>query len=90
MSGCDKLTKYECSRIIGLRIAQLSMSAPILVDIPLHKQSDFLFVAATELKHRALDVVVRRTLPHNEYYDVSAATLDVPDDVDAIIGMRRL
>ena len=27
------LTKYECSRIIGVRVLQLQMNAPILIDI---------------------------------------------------------
>ena len=28
------LTKYECSRIIGVRASQLSENAQILVDVP--------------------------------------------------------
>ena len=86
MSG-GSLTKYECSRIIGIRVAQLGMSAPILADIPSTKQANFMYVAAIELRTGLLDVVIRRPLPMNGYYDIHIRDLILPDDLDTLISM---
>ncbi len=84
-----RLTKYECSRILGIRAAQISMSAPVLLDVPLQYQSNFLLVAALELKARVLDIIVRRPLPLNRYYEVNINELALPDDLDTLIRMYQ-
>ena len=81
------LTKYECARIIGIRAAQIAMSAPILIDVPVAKQSNFMYIAALELKNGLLDIFVRRPLPMNKFYEVSVSDMIVPDDVDTLIEM---
>ena len=81
------LTKYECARIIGIRMAQLGMSAPILADIPTHKQSNSMYVAAVELRSGLLDIVIRRPLPMDEYYEVNVRDMELPDDLDTLISM---
>ncbi len=82
-----RLTKYELSRIIGIRVSQLSMSAPMFVRVPTSKQHNFMYVAALELKIKALDLVIRRPLPMNKYYEVNIRDLDLPDDIDTLIAM---
>lgn len=84
-----QLTKYECSRILGIRAAQISMSAPVLLDVPLQYQSNFLLVAALELKARVLDIIIRRPMPMNRYYDVNIKDLALPDDLDTLIRMYK-
>ena len=79
------MTKYECSRVIGIRMGQLSMSAPVLVDVPREKQSDLLFIAMSELKHRKLDIVIRRPLPMDEYYEVNIKELEVPNFIKEMV-----
>lgn len=83
----DYLTKYECSRIIGIRASQISMSAPVLIDVPTSKQSNFLYIAALELKRGLLDMKVRRPLPQNEYYEIKVKDMLLPTDVDTLIQM---
>jgi DNA-directed RNA polymerase subunit K/omega len=87
MPNKSRLTKYELSRILGIRVSQLSMSAPMLVDVHVSKQHNFMYVAALELKSRVLDIVIRRPLPMNKYYDININELDLPDDIDMIVSM---
>lgn len=84
-----RLTKYECSRILGIRAAQISMSAPVLLDIPHKYQSNFLLIAAMELKAQVLDIIVRRPLPMNRYYEVNVKNMALPDDLDTLIRMYQ-
>ena len=86
MSDKDFLTKYECSRIIGLRASQISMGAPIFVEIP-NNYKNALYIAAMELKKGMLDMVICRPLPNNCFYKINIKDLEVPDDVDTFIEM---
>ena len=81
----DMLTKYEVSRIIGLRAAQLSMGAQPLVRILAPKECDYIYVAALELKERKLPVLIRRSLTGGFHIDVHAADEDLPDDLDVLL-----
>jgi len=84
------LTKYECSRIIGVRTAQLQMSAPVLLDlttIPAHLHTNEMYIAACELKAGLLDLIIRRPLPMNKYNEVHINDLSLPDDLDAMIAL---
>ena len=83
----EKMTKYECSSIIGIRAAQLSMSAPMLVDVPQKHRGNFLYIAALELKRRSLDIVIRRPLPLGKFYEINVAELDLPDDMNTLVDM---
>ena len=47
------MTKYECARIICVRAAQLSMTVPILVNVPPHLSSNFMYIVTKELKKGA-------------------------------------
>tara|TARA_B100001741_G_scaffold75654_1_gene61218 strand:- start:10909 stop:11178 length:270 start_codon:yes stop_codon:yes gene_type:complete len=75
------LTKYECSRIIGVRASQLSENAQILVDVPENLKSNFLYIATKELIERKLDIYVKRPLPLNKYYTVHLKDMYLPDDI---------
>ena len=81
------LTKYECSRIIGIRASQIGMSAPILIDVPKTKQDNFHYIAAMELRAGVLDVVIRRPLPMSKYYEVHLRDLKLPDDLDSLLSI---
>lgn len=84
-----RLTKYECARIVGIRAAQLGMSAPMLIDVPADMQHNFLYVAASELKAGVLDVIIHRPLPLNKSYEVNVTDLELPDDIDTVIAMYK-
>jgi len=54
-----KYTKYEKARIIGARALQISMGAPILVDIP-KDIIDPVKIALIELENDAIPMTVKR------------------------------
>mmetsp|Transcript_25045 Transcript_25045/g.57876 ORF Transcript_25045/g.57876 Transcript_25045/m.57876 type:complete len:153 (-) Transcript_25045:355-813(-) len=61
------LTKYERARILGTRALQISMNAPVMVD--LDGMTDALSIAAKELRERVIPIVIRRYLPDGSYED---------------------
>lgn len=67
------LTKYERARILGLRALQISMNAPIMVD--LSGETDPLDIARKELREKKIPMLIRRYLPDNSYEDWSVEEL---------------
>jgi len=65
-----KLTKYERARIIGARALQISMGAPVLIDLSLIPERDPVKIAMKELELGALPITVRRKLPSGHYQDI--------------------
>ncbi|EFX00381.1 DNA-directed RNA polymerase and 3 subunit rpb6 [Grosmannia clavigera kw1407] len=61
------LTKYEKARILGTRALQISMNAPVLVD--LEGETDPLQIAIKELREKKVPLIVRRYLPDGFYED---------------------
>lgn len=68
------LTKFEKARIIGARALQISMGAPVLVDMGSAPIGLFA-LAEYELKAGILPMTVRRTLPTGDWYDIPLSTL---------------
>jgi len=60
--GPDKLTRFERARIVGARALQISMGAPILVDLPSKNMSP-INVATLELEGGILPISIRRKMP---------------------------
>ncbi|KAI4203658.1 MAG: hypothetical protein LQ350_001659 [Teloschistes chrysophthalmus] len=61
------MTKYERARVLGTRALQISMNAPVLVD--LEGETDPLQIAIKELKEKKIPLVIRRYLPDGWYED---------------------
>lgn len=61
------MTKYERARILGTRALQISMNAPVMVDI--EGLTDPLRIAEKELEHKKIPLIVRRYLPDRTYED---------------------
>ena len=55
------MTKYERARVLGTRALQISMCAPIMVE--LENETDPLQIAMKELKARKIPLIIRRYLP---------------------------
>ena len=72
--GPPKLTRFERARIIGARALQVSLSAPILVELP-SAVSDPIDIALKELVEDALPMTPRRVLPDNIYQDIALSDL---------------
>ncbi len=68
------LTKYEKSRIIGARALQISLGAPILVQIP-PEAADPISMAEFELKANVLPITIRRKLPGGRFENIPLAKL---------------
>lgn len=61
------MTKYERARVLGTRALQISMNAPVLVD--LEGETDPLQIAIKELNQKKIPLIVRRYLPDGWYED---------------------
>jgi DNA-directed RNA polymerase subunit K/omega len=67
--GPPKLTRFEKTRVVGARALQISMGAPILVDISAGFLSP-IDIALKELEAGVLPITIRRTLPDGTYQDI--------------------
>ena len=72
--GPPKLTRFERARIAGARALQVSLGAPILVELP-PKMSDPIDIALVEIKAGVLPMTIRRTLPDGSHQDITLAEL---------------
>lgn len=72
--GPPKLTRFERARIAGARALQVSLGAPILVELP-PRMSDPIDIALAELKAGVLPMTIRRTLPDGSYQDIALVDL---------------
>lgn len=61
------LTKYERARVLGTRALQISMNAPVMVDIG--GETDPLQIARKELLEKKIPMIIRRYLPDGSYED---------------------
>ncbi|KAJ1901082.1 DNA-directed RNA polymerases I, II, and III subunit RPABC2 [Kickxella alabastrina] len=61
------MTKYERARILGARALQISMNAPVMVE--LDGESDPYEIALKELRAKKIPFVIRRYLPDQSYED---------------------
>jgi len=64
----NKLTKYERTKILGIRAEQLASGMPPLVNIG--NEIDIIKIAEMELKERKIPFIIKRPLPNkgNEYW----------------------
>lgn len=60
--GPLKLTRFERARIVGARAMQISMGAPVLLDVDI-KETSTISIALMELKEKVLPISIRRSLP---------------------------
>ncbi|KAF7728617.1 DNA-directed RNA polymerases I, II, and III subunit RPABC2 [Apophysomyces ossiformis] len=65
------MTKYERAKVLGTRALQISLNAPVQVE--LDGESDPLVIAMKELREKKVPLIVRRFLPDGTYenWDVS-------------------
>jgi DNA-directed RNA polymerases I, II, and III subunit RPABC2 len=70
------MTKYEKARILGTRALQISMNAPIMVD--LLGESDPLQIALKELREKKIPLMIRRFMPDGCWEDWKVEELIPP------------
>jgi DNA-directed RNA polymerase I, II, and III subunit RPABC2 len=71
------MTKYERARVLGTRALQISMNAPVMVELA--GETDPLDIATKELRERKVPFIIRRYLPDGSFEDWSVAEL-IPTD----------
>jgi DNA-directed RNA polymerase I, II, and III subunit RPABC2 len=67
--GPPKITRFEKARIVGARALQISMGAPILLEVN-ETISNPIDIALEELEGGILPITIRRTLPDGTYQDI--------------------
>lgn len=75
--GPPKITRFEKARIVGARALQISMSAPILVEVG-DSMSSPIDIALKELDSGILPITIRRTLPDGTFQDIPLKWLIKP------------
>ena len=70
VTGPPTLTTFEKARIMGARALQLSLGAPVFIEIPKNATTS-LEIAMEELKQRVIPIVIKRTLPNGAYQNLS-------------------
>ena len=69
VTGPPTLTRFEKARIMGARALQLSLGAPMFIEIP-ENATTSLEIAMEELKQRVIPIVIKRTLPNGDYQNI--------------------
>lgn len=67
--GPPKITRFEKARIVGARSLQISMGAPILIEIN-ETDTNPIDIAVKELNAKILPITIRRTLPDGTFQDI--------------------
>ena len=67
--GPPMLTRFEKARIMGARALQLSLGAPVFIEIPKNATTS-LEIAMEELKQKVIPIVIKRTLPNGDYQNL--------------------
>ncbi|KAF6160076.1 hypothetical protein GIB67_025739 [Kingdonia uniflora] len=78
------MTKYERARILGTRALQISMNAPVMVE--LEGETDPLEIAMKELRERKIPFTIRRFLPDGSHEDWGVDELIVEDSWKRQVG----
>jgi DNA-directed RNA polymerase I, II, and III subunit RPABC2 len=72
--GPRKLTRFERARIIGARALQVSLGAPVLVELD-PSVSDPIEISLAELEEKTLPMTLRRALPDKFHQDIPLDSL---------------
>lgn len=67
--GPPHLTRFERARIVGARALQISMGAPLLIEVT-EGVKDSVDLAMKELQAGVLPITIRRRLPDGTYQDI--------------------
>ncbi|MCO5600916.1 hypothetical protein L7F22_055033 [Adiantum nelumboides] len=78
------MTKYERAWVLGTRALQISMNAPVMVE--LEGETDPLEIAMKELRARKIPFTIRRYLPDGSYEDWGVDELIVEDSWKRQVG----
>jgi DNA-directed RNA polymerase I, II, and III subunit RPABC2 len=69
----NRLSKFEKVRIIGQRAEQISLGAPIMVDI--NGLTDALSIAEKEFAEKKIPFIIERTYPDGTIHKIRLCTM---------------
>ena len=69
ITGPPTLTRFEKARIMGARALQLSLGAPVFIEIPKNATSS-LEIAMEELEQRVIPISIRRVQPNGDFQNI--------------------
>ena len=67
--GPPNMTRFEKARIVGARALQVSMGAPLLIELPEGSVKP-IDIALKELEAKVLPITIRRSLPDGSFQDI--------------------
>lgn len=79
--GPPKLTRFEKARVVGARALQVSMGAPVLLELPEGTMSP-IDIALVELQEGVLPISIRRSLPDGTNQNIPLKWLLVPETLE--------
>ena len=77
--GPPKLTRFERARIVGARAMQISMGAPVLLDVDI-KETSPISIALMELREKVLPISIRRSLPDGASQNIPLKLLSADEN----------
>tara|TARA_B100002019_G_C21176533_1_gene551417 strand:- start:11 stop:265 length:255 start_codon:yes stop_codon:yes gene_type:complete len=72
------MTKFEYTRILGVRAMQISRNAPVMID-NIEKYTDPIKIAEKEIQCKKIPLIIRRNLPNGLYEDWNINDMIVPN-----------
>lgn len=69
------MTRYEFTRIVGMRALQIAKGAPIQIDV--EGETDPNKIAIKELEQNKIDYIIKRELPDGSYEEWAINELEI-------------
>jgi len=83
----EKYSKYETARILGARALQISMNAPVLINIKKEELEDLeydpLKIAELEFNEGILPITIKRPLPQKE--EIEEEKEELEEEIERIV-----
>ena len=73
------MTKFEYTRLLGIRAVQISMNAPVMIDI--NNMIDPIEIAKKEIKECKIPLIIKRKLPNGTFENWNVRDMIIPNDM---------
>ena len=70
------MTKFEYTRLIGIRAMQISMNAPVIVDT--ENMIDPINIAKKEIQEKKVPLIIKRKLPNGTFEHWNIRDMIIP------------
>lgn len=73
------MTKFEYTRLLGIRAMQISMNAPVMIDVG--NMIDPIKIAKKEMKECKIPLIIKRKLPNGIFENWNICDMIIPNDM---------